>query len=126
MSIMALKKLRLVAREVAAAFGVLSLILLSVAHQPFGVGGVEAFRLADGRLPVICGPGSLPNGETELAWECEACRISSGIDVPPHSNCQISKRFSLKIHLSAGTYEGLLVPQETGRVQMPRAPPLVG
>lgn len=125
MSILSTKRLRLVAREVAAAFGVLSLMLLSMAHQPLGVGGVEAYRLADGRLPVICGPGVLPNGEAERSWECEACRISSGVNVPS-STCQTPEHFSLKTHLIVGSHDEPLVLQYTGRVQMPRAPPVSG
>lgn len=125
MRMMSVKRLRLVAREMAAAFGVLSLILLSIAHQPFGIGGVEAYRLADGRLPVICGPGALPNGEAEPAWECEACRISNGLNVPS-SNCQTPVFFAPKTHLIVGLNEGPVVLQYTGRIQMPRAPPVRG
>lgn len=124
MSILNVNGWRLIGRELAAAIGVLSLILLSMAHQPIGVGGIEAYRLADGKLPVICGPGFLPSGEAETGNECDACRVY-GEAAPTHFICENLIRFPLKARIGLELIGSSFFAETFDRVHLPRAPPII-
>ncbi len=77
--------------EAGAALALFSFFFLTIAHQPYGAGPYEAYRLADGTLPVICGSQSKGENTGEVAPFCDACRISFGVALPD-APCGVARR----------------------------------
>lgn len=78
--------------ELGAALALFSFFLLTILHQPVAAGPFEAYRLADGTLPVVCGPQSDTESTGDVVPWCDACRISFGATLP-QAPCGIAEQF---------------------------------
>lgn len=115
--------IRLVVREIAAALGVLSLILLAIAHQPVDAGGRDLYRLADGSIPVICGLVSPEDEPNLLLSGCDVCRISGGIFLPD-APCDSGEKVGFFDRVEVFDIDVVILTQNFSQSNSARAPPV--
>jgi len=116
--------LKIFMREIVAALGALSLILLAIAHQPIDGGGRDIYLLADGSLPVICGLSLDETGDSTLSVGCDACRISTGVALPP-APCTAEKLFWANQPVEFSSPVVLNSVVNFGRARFARGPPVI-
>ncbi len=110
--------------EAGAALALFSFFFLTMMHQPAGAGPNEAYRLADGTLPVICGPQSETDSSGDVAPFCDACRISFGVALPD-APCGVAQR--IFIDTKAPVLPDLVLPVRdiVSGARFARGPPIV-
>jgi hypothetical protein len=113
---------------------VVALVLLGLAHRPplpvaptLSSAEIALLTLPDGTLPELCLPGADQDGKSKshtTASDCEACRISAGIVLPPPADL-------VGIRLPVAIAAVLPQPAEAHYRQLfppnsaPRAPPVL-
>jgi hypothetical protein len=111
---------------------VVALVLLGLAHRPpvptvpsLTLAEVALLTLPDGTVPELCLPGADEDGKSKshtAASDCEACRISASVVLPPPSDL-------VGIRMPVATAAVLPQPAEAHYRQLfppnsaPRAPP---
>lgn len=112
-----------VTRDVVTALGVLALVFLSFGHQPIAWARDSAvFVYANGDLASFC--GGAPEGGRASGKGCDACRLASGIGLPP-APCLPAARFAMAVRSVDLDVQGFVPDGVLNRVQDPRAPPFV-
>jgi hypothetical protein len=113
---------------------VVGLVLLGLAHRPpvptvptLSPAEVALLTLPDGTLPELCLPGTDQDGKSKshaMASDCEACRISAGIALPPPADlvgiCMPVAVAAVLPQPAEAHYRQLFPPNSA-----PRAPPVL-